>query len=75
MTTEDQTKRSANLPFLFHFKESIPESVHHSLRYDAQRQVSQALVQGRWIDSVDALSPLPGLTRETRVPRETTDDA
>lgn len=75
MTTEDQRNCSANLPFLFHFKEPIPESAHHSLRYDAHRQVSQALVQGRWIDSVDALSPLTGLARETRVPRETTDDA
>lgn len=75
MTIDDHRKVPAFAPFLFQFAEAIPASAHYSLRYDAQRQISQAFVNGQWIDSVDAPSVLPVSTRETRVPRETTDDA
>ena len=75
MTTEDQRKDLPMVPFLFRFTEPIPESPRHSLRYDAQRQISQMFIGGKWVDSLDAPSPLMASTRETKVDRETTDDA
>jgi hypothetical protein len=63
------------VPFLFRFAQPIPAYLRHLLRYDAQRQISQVLIDGKWVDGPDALAPLIASTRETRVPRETTDDA
>lgn len=75
MTTEDQTRDLPMVPFLFRFTELMPESPRHPLRYDAQRQIAQVFIGGKWVDSLDAPSPLMVATRETRVPRKTTDDA
>jgi len=75
MTTEGQRNDRHMLPFLFRFTTPIPESPQSLLRYDAQRQVSQIFAGGKWVDGPDSSSHLMLSTRETRVPRETTDDA
>jgi len=63
------------VPFLFRFATLIPESPCRLLRYDTQREVSQVLIDGKWIDSSDSSVSLMDGTRLTKVPSETTDDA
>jgi hypothetical protein len=52
----------------------MPEVPLHPLRYDNVRQISQMLIDGRWIDSHDVSVELIKATRFTRVERETSDD-
>jgi len=62
-------------PFLFRYAEELPEEkTRHLLRYDAVRQISQALVNGEWIDTPDVRGELERGTRVTKAPAETTDD-
>ena len=50
--TNNPTDQSFRLvPFLFQFAEPLPQAAHQTLRYDAQRQISQALVNGVWVDA------------------------
>lgn len=62
-------------PFLFRFAQPIPDQVRTPMRYDSQRQVSQVLIEGKWVDGPDAIPASAGATTFTRVHRETTDDA
>jgi hypothetical protein len=75
MTTEDQGIDHAGVPFVARFAERLDEAPLRTLRYDPQRQVSQVLVEGRWVDTLEAhLKTQPPGTRVTRVGGETTDD-
>lgn len=72
----DELKENWHMrPFLFRFAEPIPDHATNLLRYDSQRQISQMLIAGNWIDSPDAAGKPMADTRITRVRRETTDDA
>lgn len=72
--SDELVKNNPIIPFLFHFAQQIPTAPQHPLRYDAARQISQVLVHDIWIDSPDAPGEPPGLTRQTRIQAETTDD-
>jgi hypothetical protein len=74
MRTENEGTNSRIVPFLFRFKEPIPER-NRTLRYDTLRQISQVFVEGKWIDGHDRSAPPIGSSRFTRVDRETSDDA
>lgn len=74
MITKEFTDSIPAFPFVYHFAQRLPEMPHHRLRYDTARQVSQVLVDGRWVDSPNASVALTSSTRFTRVPGETTDD-
>lgn len=61
-------------PFICRFAEPIPDLPLHFLRYDVERQVAQAFVDGEWFDTPDAPGA-PGVsTRFTKVVNETNDD-
>jgi hypothetical protein len=47
---------------------------HDTLRYDEERQLSQILVGGVWLDAATARGPAGHDSRFTRVLQETTDD-
>lgn len=74
MTTEQAGRTAYHLPFVFRFAQPLPSVPRHVLRYDRTRQISQVLVNGRWIDSPDASEEPTASTRHTRVQAETTDD-
>ncbi|MGD1102899.1 MAG: hypothetical protein ABSA59_12615 [Terriglobia bacterium] len=74
MATESYEETPMNVPFLFRFAQPMPEVPLHPLRYDNVRQISQMLIDGRWIDSHDVSVELIKATRFTRVERETSDD-
>jgi hypothetical protein len=74
MTIEDDRSDSLMLPFLLRFKNTISESAR-TLRYDMSRQISEVLVDGKWIDGCDRSAPSLEMSRFTRVERETSDDA
>lgn len=72
--TDEQYKNSSTLvPFLLRYAERLSESPSQTLRYDSQRQVSQALVDGSWVDAPDALGTPPSTTF-TRVRQESADE-
>jgi hypothetical protein len=73
MTVENS--KSAMLPFSVRFAEPIIQLDARPIRYDANRQISEVLVNGRWIDAPDAPAVDLPVSRLTRVARETTDDA
>ena len=74
MTTKDRI-HEVRAPFIVRFAELLGDEPLHAFRYDPQRQVSQVLVEGRWLDSPEAhLKTHPQGTRLTRVGGETTDD-
>lgn len=62
------------LPFIFGFGRKLPDVPHHPLRYDAERQISQVLIEGRWVDTPDASGHLMASSRITKIGQETTDD-
>jgi len=74
MATESSGGTPVNVPFLFRFAQPMPEVPLRPLRYDGVRQISQMLIDGRWVDSPDASVELIRATRFTRVARETSDD-
>ena len=74
MTSEQSERTVSYLPFMFRFAQPLPPVPRHVLRYDRTRQMSQVLVDGRWIDSPDASDEPTASTRITRVSGETTDD-
>jgi hypothetical protein len=61
-------------PFLFRFARPLPEISCPPLRYDSRRQISQAFVDGRWIDAPDADVEIMRGTIHTATVHETTDD-
>jgi hypothetical protein len=74
MATDNPELNPASVPFLFRFAEPIPEAPLLPVRYDGRRQLSQVLVDGRWVDSPDVSVEVMRATRFTRVARETSDD-
>lgn len=74
MISDASRGKPSLVPFLFRFAQPLPDVPNHVLRYDTMRQVSQVLIHGFWIDSPDAPGEPPGLTRQTRIQAETTDD-
>jgi hypothetical protein len=74
MTPKDTNVEKIGLPFLMHFAEAIPDRKRHKIRYDASRQISQVFIDGRWIDSSDALAEDQNDTTITATRNETTDD-
>lgn len=63
------------LPFLLRFGERIPRQAPPPITYDSSRQVSRALIDGRWVDAVDCSGHvIGGWTKKTGVDQETTDD-
>jgi hypothetical protein len=75
MTDEKLKGNLPLLPFVFRFAETIPDQTPNPLRYDLQRQISQTLIAGEWVDTCEGPSELLAGTRITAVRRETTDDA
>ncbi len=75
MINDDLKKDTPRRPFLFRFAELIPHQELRPLRYDAQRQISQVLVGGEWIDGLDAPGDIAANSRITATRNETTDDA
>lgn len=68
------TNSLLNVPLLLRFGERLPAHTSTQLvRYNANRQVSEVLVNGSWIDVADTNHELAG-TRLTEIGRETTDD-
>lgn len=66
---------NSDRPFLLQFGEQIASSNIPEMRYDLVRQVIQVMINGRWIDAVDACSvTLAPSTRRTDVRHETTDE-
>jgi hypothetical protein len=74
MTNEEKDVGTSTLPFLFRFARPLPEISYPVLRYDAARQVSQAFINGGWIDAVDADVEVMRENRHTRVRPETHDE-
>jgi hypothetical protein len=63
------------VPFLLRFGEPIPRQELPPVAYDSSRQLSRALIGGRWIDVADCSGDVTGgTTSKTGVGRETTDD-
>lgn len=63
------------VPFSCHFAQPLPElNATLPARYSPERDVSQVLVNGTWIDAVDHRDNMVSSTRETRMHQETTDD-
>jgi hypothetical protein len=73
MTSKHSQPRAGALPFIVRYAELSAEVPTHTFRYDSERQLSQVLVDGRWIDSPEAFLEPPG-THHTKVGGETTDD-
>jgi hypothetical protein len=74
MIPDESSPKRLFLPFVFRFAERLPEVVRSPLRYDSARQISQALVGSKWVDSPDASAGSMPSTRCTKVKAETTDD-
>ncbi len=73
--TDDCPKKSlVPVPFIFQFAQQMARVPSRSLRYDATRQISQVLINGRWVDGPDAFGEPMASTRLTKVRQETTDD-
>lgn len=69
------TSEIGPLPFLLRFAEKIPEAPAGSFRFDAPRSVSQAFIDGEWVDALDVRqAAMNGVTKLTEVGKETTDD-
>ncbi len=62
------------MPFLLRFAERVPRGRLRPSRYNVERQISQVLVEGQWVDAPDAPDESVGGTRVTDVRAETTDD-
>ncbi len=73
MTDEVQAGGCIQQPFLLLFAERLPSVAPNVLRYDVARQQSEVLVDGRWVDAINAPVPDSG-TRVTKVGFETSDD-
>jgi hypothetical protein len=61
-------------PFLLRFAKPLPEMSYPALRYDAIRQISQAFVDGHWVDALDADVEIMRESTFTRVRPETHDE-
>lgn len=63
------------VPFLLRFGEPISRQELPPVTYDSSRQLSRALINGRWFDVADCSDQvIGGATRKTGVDVETTDD-
>jgi hypothetical protein len=62
-------------PFITAFATRIERACRQTLRYDEQRQLSQVLLDGTWVDAVTTPVVTAGGTCMTKVAQETTDDA
>lgn len=71
MTNEE----SSSVPFLFRFARPLPEVSYPPLRYDEARQIAQALIEGKWIDALDANVEVMKESTFTRVRPETHDES
>lgn len=68
------TRLAGTRPFITRFAMPIGGSEPQPLRYDAERQISQLLVNGEWLDATSTGMTTGGSTRHTKVNNETTDD-
>ena len=75
MTNEKPETSMLRLPFVFRFAQPLVDAPRHPLRYDAARQISQVLIDGKWFDTPDASVEPIASTRITKVQSETQDDA
>jgi hypothetical protein len=71
MTNEE----SSSVPFLLRFARPLPEVSYPPLRYDEARQIAQALIEGKWIDALDANVEVMKESTFTRVRPETHDES
>jgi hypothetical protein len=62
-------------PFILQFGQPLSPDRGYAVRYDSSRQVSQVLLNDKWVDAVNAPDRCGRATRETEVRAETTDDA
>jgi hypothetical protein len=74
MKNDEKSAGISALPFLFRFATPLPEILCPLLRYDSIRQLSQAFINGEWIDAVDADIEVMRESRHTRVRPETQDE-
>ncbi len=61
-------------PFIVRFAEPLAQRSLRQARYDAQRQVTQILVEDLWVDAPDTHAHAFKDTHFTRVSGETSDD-
>lgn len=71
--TNEPSLALTRVPFIVRYAKLALELPAQIFRYDPDRQISQVLLEGRWVDSPDA-HPEPLGTRLTRVRNETSDD-
>lgn len=71
----DRPVPGALSPFIVRFAQALPCTPQCALRYDRQRQLSQILVDGMWVDVPDAPVDAWRSTMLTKVRAETTDDS
>ena len=62
------------IPFILRFAQQIPPVSPEMLRYDAERQITQLLDNGNWVDRLAVGGRAGENTRFTKVKTETTDD-
>jgi hypothetical protein len=62
-------------PFIARYAQPLPTTSPCPARYDSQRQISQVMVSGVWMDAPDAPASAFRNTICTKVRQETTDDA
>lgn len=74
MTNEESKVKGSVVPFLLRFARLLPEMSYPPLRYDAARQVSQALIDGKWVDALDTDVEVMRESTFTRVRPETHDE-
>ena len=58
----DQRDLAPQVPFSSDSPEPLPEIASTVVRYDADRQLSQVLQDGQWVDSTDAAGQLTATT-------------
>lgn len=63
------------IPFLLRYARPLPDISYPPLRYDAARQVSQALIDGKWVDALDSDVDVMKESTITRVRAETHDES
>jgi hypothetical protein len=74
MTNEELKVEGSVIPFLLRFARPLPEVLYPPLRYDAARRVSQALIDGKWVDALDTDVEIMRESTFTRVRPETHDE-
>jgi hypothetical protein len=71
----DRFRPDIHTPFIVRFAQALQGTPQCVLRYDERRQLSQVLLEGKWIDVPDAPVDAWRSTRLTKVKQDTTDES